>query len=315
MANHNQFKRISTTPQANTIPYADENGFITAWLDNDPLINSLKQQNQLIGSVETAPAPDTQSILTQFVVDTVGRQPRNGDEVSILDVGELWRFNGTDWIFFTDTIISDASTTEKGLMQVGTGLLVNNGLVSVDSSIYTPSRTTITNPSTTDLSIQANTDYVFTNALTSLSLGTIANSPYFSTLAFETGNTFSWSAPSSLEYYFVDQSDIQSFFTPNTKYELVITNGKCHINYIGARKYPINKITTTNTTLTVTSNIATWTISNTLGVADVFVRVYETSTGNTVEVDSTITASTITLKIYSDSATISAGTYTAVILG
>ena len=315
MANHNQLKRISVNPQANSIPYANESGFITAWLDNDPLINSLKQQTEFIGSVATAPAPDTQSILTQFVVDTKGRQPRNGDEVGIIDVGELWLFNGTEWAFFTDTTISDASTTEKGLMQVGTGLLVSSGLVSVDSSIYTPSRTTVTNPSTTNLSIQANTDYIFTSALTSLSLGTIANSPYFSTLTFTTGNTFSWSAPSSLEYYFIDQSDIQTFFTPNTEYELVITNGKCHINYIGARKYPINKITATNSALTVTSNIATWTISNTLGVADVFVRVYETSTGNTVEVDSTITASTITLKIYSDNATISAGTYTAVILG
>ena len=315
MANHNQLKRISVNPQANSIPYANESGFITAWLDNDPLINSLKQQTEFIGSVATAPAPDTQSILTQFVVDTKGRQPRNGDEVGIIDVGELWLFNGTEWAFFTDTTISDASTTEKGLMQVGTGLLVSSGLVSVDSSIYTPSRTTVTNPSTTNLSIQANTDYIFTSALTSLSLGTIANSPYFSTLTFTTGNTFAWSAPSSLEYYFIDQSDIQTFFTPNTEYELVITNGKCHINYIGARKYPINKITATNTALTVTSNIATWTINNTLGVADVFVRVYETSTGNTVEVDSTITASTITLKIYSDNATISAGTYTAVILG
>ena len=116
MANHNQLKRVSTTPQANTIPYADETGFITQWLDNDPLISSLKQENEFIGTVQTAPAPDTQSILTQFVVDTTGRQPRNGDEVAIEDVGELWMFNGTEWIFFTTTTLADASTTNKGLI-------------------------------------------------------------------------------------------------------------------------------------------------------------------------------------------------------
>ena len=312
MAIHNQLKKISTTPQANTIPYAAEDGFITAWLDNDPLINSLKQQNQLIGSVETAPAPDTQSILTQYVVDTTGRQPRNGDEVSILDVGELWRFNGTDWVFFTTTILDDASTTQKGVMQVGSGLTVNNGLVSVDSSIYTPSRTVINNDSTTpSLSLQENTDYNFTNVLTSLTLTNVPNSQYFTTLTFVPGNNFVWTAPALTEYFFLDTPE----FIAGKKYELVITNGKCHVNYIGARRYPINKITSTNSSLTATDNIVTWTIDNSLGSKDVFIRVYETITGNTVEVDSTVTLSTITLKLYTDNSTVPAGTYTAVIIG
>ena len=314
MANHNETKRISTTPQANTIPYANEDGFITAWLDNDPLIASLKQQNEFIGSIATAPEPDRQSILTQFVVDTTGRQPRFGDEVAIEDVGELWEYNGTEWVFFTTTTLTDASTTNKGLMQVGSGLLVTSGLVSVDPSIYTPSRTVITNTSTTpSLAIQANTDYKFTNTLTSLTLTSYADSQYFTTLTFTTGSTFTWSAPNTLKYFFVD--DVASFFAPNTTYELVITNGKCHINYIGERKYPINKITATNGALTAVDNVVTWTISNSLATPQVFIRVYETATGNTVEVDSTVTLSTITLKLYTDNTTVSAGTYTAVILG
>ena len=316
MANHNQTKRVSTTPQANTIPYSDENGFITSWLENDPLINSLKQQTEFIGSVASAPEPDRQSILTQFVVDTMGRQPRNGDEVGIIDITELWLFNGTTWVFFADTQVGDASTTEKGVMQVGSGLLVNNGLVSVDSSIYTASRTLINNTSTTpSLAIQANTDYRFSNPLTSLTLTNVVDSPYFTTLIFTTGSTFTWSAPASLEYYFIDQADIQSFFTPNTKYELLITNGKCHINYIGERKYPINKITATNPVLNVTNNYITWTIVNTLATPNVLIRVYETETGETVEVDSTTTLSTITLQLYTDDSTVTAGKYTAVILG
>lgn len=317
MANHNQYKRISITPQANTIPYADENGYISAWLDNDPVISALKQQNELIGSVPTIPAgEDIQDVLSQYVYTTEGRLPRNGDEVAIEDVGELWEYNGTQWVFFTNTTLKDASTTNKGVMQVGTGLLVSSGLVSVDSSIYTPSRIAINNTSTTpSLAIQANSDYTFTNPLTSLTLTSVADSPYFTTLTFTTDSTFTWSAPSSLEYYFIDQSDIQSFFTPNTKYELVITNGKCHINYIGERKYPINKITATNPALTATNNYITWTIVNTLATPNVFIRVYETETGDTIEVDSNTTLSTITLKLYTDSLTVSSGEYTAVILG
>lgn len=313
MTKHNQFKRISTTPQANTIPYASEDGFITAWLDNDPLINSLKQQNQLIGSVETAPEPDTQSILTQYVVDTAGRQPRNGDEVSILDVGELWRFNGTDWVFFTTTTLNDASTTTKGLMQVGSGLLVNSGLVSVDSSIYTPSRIKITNTSTTpSLGLQENTDYTFTNALTSLTLTSIPNSPYYTSLTFTTGNTFTFNATNLTQYFFMSNPPT---FMQNTTYKLVIVDGKCHIYYIGERKYPINKTTQLNPTLTASNNYVTWTFSNSLGTQNAFVRVYETANGNTVEVESTITSSTVTLVLYTENSTVTAGTYTAVLLG
>lgn len=314
MANHNQLKRVSTTPQANTIPYADENGYLSAWLDNDPVITALKGENEFIGTVPTIPSGENlQTYLSQFVYSTVGRLPRNGDEVAIEDVGELYIYNGTSWVFFTTTTLKDASTTEKGLMQVGSGLLVNSGLVSVDSSIYWPARTSISETSTTpSLALQANTDYVFTNALTSLTLTTIPDSPYYTTLTFTTDSSFTFSATNLTQYYF---SANPPTFEAYTTYKLVIVNGKCHIYYIGARKYPINKITVTNTSLNVTDNIATWTISNTLGVASVFIRVYETATGNTVEVDSTSTVSTITLKLYSDSSTISAGQYTAVILG
>lgn len=309
---HNQYKKISTTPQANTIPYADENGNLSAWLDNDPVITSLKQQTEFIGTVATAPAPDTQSILTQFVVDTAGRQPRNGDEVAIEDVGELWLFNGTQWAFFTNTTLSDATTSSKGVVQIGTGLNVSSGLISVDSTIYTASRTKVTNTSTTpSLGLQANTDYIFSNALTSLTLTTIPNSQYFTSLNFTTGNSFTFSATNLTDWFFVDNPPT---FLPNKKYEIIIVNGKAHIYYVGARIYPINKITQSNPSLSPSSNYATWTISNTLGTKDVFIRVYETTTGETVDVDSTATASTITVTLYAET-TVAAGTYTAVILG
>lgn len=312
MANHNQYKKISTTPQANTIPYANEDGFITAWLDNDPLITSLKQQNEFIGSIATAPEPDRQSILTQFVVDTTGRQPRNGDEVAIEDVGELWEYNGTEWVFFTTTTLADASTTNKGLMQVGSGLLVTSGLVSVDDTRLTMARAKVTNTSTTpSLALQENTDYMFSNALTSLTLGAIPDSQYFISLNFTTGSTFIFSAPNLTDWYFVDNPPT---FLPNKKYEIIIVNGKAHIYYVGQRIYPINKIVVTNPQISPVGTNATWTISNTLATKELFIRVYETATGDTVDVNSNTTISNITVTFYAESV-VSAGTYTAVILG
>ena len=308
---NNQFKKVSTTAQPNTIPYSDENGYISNWLENDPVITSIKGQNEYIGSVATAPAPNTQSILTQFVIDTTGRQPRNGDEVAIEDVGELWMFNGTQWLFFTNTTLSDATTTSKGVVQIGSGLNVSSGVVSVDNTIYTPSRTLSTNTETTpSINLQENTDYVFSNALTSLTIGTVPYSFYPITLTFTTGTGFTFSATNITEYFYYTTPT----FIIGKKYKLTIISGKCYIDYIGDRVYPINKITATNGSLTPSSNVATWTISNTLNTKDVILRIYETSSGETVEMDSTITASTITLTFYAES-TVSAGFYTAVIIG
>lgn len=120
MSNHNEYKRVSTTPQANTIPYADENGYISNWLNNDPVIASLKQQVEFIGTISTIDSDeDIQTVLSQFVYDTAGRLPRSGDEVAIEDVGELWLYNGTTWTFFASTSLiyvpAATSTTLGGI--------------------------------------------------------------------------------------------------------------------------------------------------------------------------------------------------------
>lgn len=313
MADHNQLKRISVTPQANTLPYADEDGFITAWLEHDPLITSLKNQNELIGAIATAPEPDTQAILTQFVIDEEGRQPRTGDEVSILDVGELWIYNGTRWVFFAYTTLSNATKDKKGIMQVGDGLSVEDGVVSVDSDEFWETRASLTNASTTPtLAPQKNTDYKFTNALTSLTLTNIPNSPYYTTLSFTTGATFTYSAPTLTEYFGYNNPPV---FEPNTKYELTISKGRGYINRIGAAGFNVNKYTYTNPKLTAASKSVTWTIANDLATQDIFLRVYESATGNTVEVESKVTASQIVIRMFTDLTEVAAGTYTLVTLG
>jgi len=314
MANHNQLKRISSTYNPNTIVYADENGHISNWLDNDPVIQSLKQQTEFIGSVSTAPSPDTQEILNQFVIDTAGRQPRNGDEVSILDVGELWLFNGTSWAFFTNTTIAEASTTTKGVMQVGTGLSASNGVVSVDSTIYWPARTTVSSSSLTpSLALQSNTDYTFTDALSSLTLTSIPSSPYYITLTFITANGFTLSVPNGTKFYFIDTPT----FSTGVEYKIIIRDGVCQILYVGQVGYAVTKKTFLNGSgLTPDSNnIITWTVTHNLGTKDIIVRMYKTTTGESVDIETTTsTLSQVEVKFSSEDSP-SSGTYTLVIIG
>ena len=74
------------------------------------------------------------------------------------------------------------------------------------------------------------------------------------------------------------------------------------------------KITATNPALTASSGVCTWTITNSLGTADVVVSIYDVSTGDQVFAAVTTASGTITVKINSSS-NISSGTYKAVIIG
>ena len=76
-----------------------------------------------------------------------------------------------------------------------------------------------------------------------------------------------------------------------------------------AKKFAVN-----NTALTANAGICTWSITNSLGTADVGVHVYEIATGDEVMVAITVASGTITIKINSAS-DISADTYRAVVIG
>lgn len=75
-----------------------------------------------------------------------------------------------------------------------------------------------------------------------------------------------------------------------------------------------HKIAVANPSLTASSGVCTWSISNTLASADVICSIREASTGNEVMCDITYGASTITVKINSTS-NIAASTYKAVVVG
>lgn len=311
---HNQLKKFSQNHQAFSVPYADSEGFITDWIQNDPFIKSLQLQNEFIGTVSTCPEGEEQEILTQYVVDQKGREPRNGDLVNIQDRGEQWFFNGQQWIFYSDYLLKDASKTTKGIVQIGDGINVTDGLISVDMSILTPSKNIISDTTSTTATINnvvANVDYTFSKPLTSLTLGTIAKSQYQTDIYFTTGDTFTFSAPNLTEWFF--ESNPPTFMT-NKSYKISISQGKGTISYIGERVYPLNKIMVTNPQLTPADGKATWTITNTLKTADVFIRLVEVATGETVAMDSSSTNSSITISFNAES-TVAAGTYKAVILG
>ena len=75
-----------------------------------------------------------------------------------------------------------------------------------------------------------------------------------------------------------------------------------------------NKLVSNNPALTPSSGVATWTITNSLGTADVEVRIKEVATNDEVFAAISSTASTITIKINASS-TIAADTYTAIVVG
>ena len=73
------------------------------------------------------------------------------------------------------------------------------------------------------------------------------------------------------------------------------------------------KITATNSALTPVSGVVTWSITNSLATADVFVSVVEVATNQEVVVDIAKTASAVTIS-FNASAEVASGTYKAIIM-
>ena len=73
------------------------------------------------------------------------------------------------------------------------------------------------------------------------------------------------------------------------------------------------KVVASNGALTGVGGICTWTITNTLGTADVTVSIRENASGELVYADTIVATDVITIKIYG--ASVTANTYTATIIG
>jgi hypothetical protein len=79
--------------------------------------------------------------------------------------------------------------------------------------------------------------------------------------------------------------------------------------------YGIKKYTALNTELTPSSGVVTWTVTHSLGTAEVIVQVYDKNTLALVEVDVVRTSSTVVTLSWAASATVSANAYTVTVIG
>lgn len=111
--------------------------------------------------------------------------------------------------------------------------------------------------------------------------------------------------------YLSDDTTIDDLLPTQTGNEgkALITNGTNA--YWG---FATQKITINNPALTQSGGVVTWTISNTIGSADVVCSLREVSTGEEVYAEITYGASSIVIKMNSTT-NISAGTYRAIIIG
>jgi hypothetical protein len=75
------------------------------------------------------------------------------------------------------------------------------------------------------------------------------------------------------------------------------------------------KYTTLNPELTPSSGVVTWTVTHSLGTAEVLVQVYDKTTNALVEVDVVRTSSTVVTLSWAASATVSASAYTVTVIG
>lgn len=100
-------------------------------------INTLKGQNEWIGSIASIPGGAEQIVLTQFVVATTGRQPKLNNQVSILDRGDIWIYtNDEKWKVWADIQLQVATKTGRGLVQIGTGIdVTNQGIISTSKTV------------------------------------------------------------------------------------------------------------------------------------------------------------------------------------
>ena len=293
---------------SNYLAYDSATGKFSAKVDTAPANNSTKLITS--GGVYTALADKvtkntaiTAGTKCKITYDTKGLVTA-GDDLSASDIPDL------SAIYLSATL--------KG---------ANNGVAELDSTGKVPSAQL---PSFVDDVIDA---YIVSGA-TALSAGWLSATSGGSALTPETGKiyvvlssgeylnkTYRWSgttyveisgspAQASESVAGIAELATQTEVNTGTDDQRIVTPKKLATYVSGMAK----KITATNPALTSTNGICTWSITNSLGTADVIVQLRETSSGEVVYADYTLTSGTVTVTINSTS-NITAGTYTAVIIG
>jgi len=297
-------------------------------------LNKNELQNAVIQNLATAPSNPKEGQIYHNTTDHTTYIYANGEWVNALGQGTAYvGGNGIDingatisvdtTVVATQNDIDDLSSVYVNQNQLG----VNGGVATLDNEGKVPSSQL---PSYVDDVIDS---YIVSGA-TALSSGWLSKTSGGSALVPETdkiyvvlssgtyqNKTFRWSGSTYVEISaspaqatesaagiaeIATQTEVntgtddQRFVTP--KKLASYTNGM-------AKKFSVN-----NGSLTATSGVCTWTITNTIGSADVQVVIKEVSSNAEVVAGVVTTASTITITINSSS-NIAADTYRAVVIG
>jgi len=108
--------------------------------EQDEEIGKLRRKSYWVGSIATIPeGSDIDEVLDSYVTNTMHRLAYEGDQVTVTDVHTVYqRAADTHWKVFTDAgAVEHASGTQYGVVKVGSGIDVTNGVISVtkDNSI------------------------------------------------------------------------------------------------------------------------------------------------------------------------------------
>lgn len=298
-------------------------------------LNGNEIQNAVIQNLATAPTTNLKEGLFYFnTTNHILYVYANGQWVNALSQGVTYtEGNGIDItgteiaidtsVVATQTDINDLADVYINQNQLG----ANNGVATLDNDGKVP---TSQLPSYVDDVIEA---YIVSGA-TALSAGWLSKTDGGSALTPETdkiyvvlssgqyqNKTYRWGGSTYVEISSspaqatesqagIAELATQTEVNTGTDDERIVTPLKLATRISGMTK----KITANNGSLTASSGVCTWTITNTLATADVQVTVKEISTNDEVVTDVSATASTITIKINSTS-NISADTYKAIIIG
>lgn len=293
-------------------------------------LNKNELQNAVIQNLATAPSNPKEGQIYHNTTDHTTYIYANGQWVNALSQGSS--YSAGTGIDITGTTISVDTTVVATQTDLGDYILAtekgaNNGVATLDSEGKVPSTQL---PSYVDDVIDS---YVVSGA-TALSSGWLSKTDGGTALTPESdkiyvvlssgtyqNKTFRWSGSTYVEISaspaqatesaagiaeIATQTEVntgtddQRFVTP--KKLASYTNGM-------AKKFSVN-----NGSLTTSSGVCTWTISNTLNSADVQVVIKEVSSNAEVVAGVVTTASTITITINSSS-NIAADTYRAVVIG
>lgn len=297
-------------------------------------LNGNEIQNGVFQNLATAPSNPKEG---QFYFNTSDKTlyvRANGTWVNALSEGVIYtEGNGINISGTTISIDTSVVATQEDLSDLSSVYInqdqlgANNGVATLDNDGKVPSSQL---PSYVDDVV----DSYIVSGSTALSAGWLSKTPTGSAFTPETdkiyvilsdgaylNKTFRWSGTTYVEISSspaqATESQMgimaiatQSEVTAGTNDTKAVTPLKLATQIDGMTK----KFSQNNPALTATSGVCTWTITNTLGSADVQVIIKEVSSNAEVVAGVTTTASTITIKMNSTT-NISANTYRAVVIG